>query len=85
MNKRLYVGGLNFRTTEAELRAKFEEAGAVESAMILSDKMTGRSRGFGFVEMATVEEAAKAIEMFNGKEFDGRPLTVNEAKEKTER
>lgn len=85
MNKRLYVGGLNFRTTKEELQAKFEEAGAVESVMILSDNMTGRSRGFGFVEMATVEEAAKAIEMFNGKEFDGRNLTVNEAKEKTER
>jgi len=80
MAKKLYVGGLSYNTTEATLRSTFEQAGTVESAVIIIDKMTNRSKGFGFVEMSTDEEAQKAIEMFNGKELDGRSLTVNEAK-----
>ena len=80
MAKKLYVGGLSYNTTEATLRSTFEQAGTVESAVIIIDKMTNRSKVFGFVEMSTDEEAQKAIEMFNGKELDGRSLTVNEAK-----
>ena len=85
MGKRLYVGGLPYSTTEDELRGSFADAGAVESAKIIMDKMTGRSKGFGFVEMATGEEAAKAIELWNGKELGGRTLTVNEARPMEER
>ncbi|MCX6722197.1 MAG: RNA-binding protein [Candidatus Staskawiczbacteria bacterium] len=80
MAKKLYVGGLSYNTSEATLKSTFEQAGAVETAVIIIDKMTNRSKGFGFVEMSTEEEAKKAIEMFNGKELDGRNLTVNEAK-----
>ncbi len=80
MAKKLYVGGLSYNTSEATLRSTFEQAGTVETAVIIIDKMTNRSKGFGFVEMSTDEEAQKAIEMFNGKELDGRNLTVNEAK-----
>ena len=80
MAKKLYVGGLSYNTTEATLRETFAAAGTVETATIIMDKMTGRSKGFGFVEMATEEEAKKAIEMMNGKELDGRTLTVNEAR-----
>ena len=80
MAKKLYVGGLSYNTSEATLRSTFEQAGTVETATIIIDKMTNRSKGFGFVEMSTEEEAQKAIEMFNGKELDGRNLTVNEAK-----
>ena len=80
MAKKLYVGGLSYNTSEATLKSTFEQAGAVETATIIIDKMTNRSKGFGFVEMSTEEEAQKAIEMFNGKELDGRNLTVNEAK-----
>ena len=80
MAKKLYVGGLSYNTSEATLRQAFEAAGTVETATIIIDKMTNRSKGFGFVEMATDEEAQKAIEMFNGKELEGRNLTVNEAK-----
>jgi len=80
MAKKLYVGGLPYSTTEDVLKSTFAKAGAVESATIIRDKMSGRSRGFGFVEMSTDEEAQKAIEMFNGKEFEGRTLTVNEAR-----
>ena len=85
MAKRLYVGGLPYTTTEAELRDEFSKAGAVESATIITDKMSGRSKGFGFVEMSSDEEAQKAIEMFNGKELDGRNITVNEARPKAAR
>jgi RNA recognition motif-containing protein len=85
MATKLYVGNLSFRTSGDELRDMFSQAGTVESASVIEDRETGRSRGFGFVEMATAEEAAKAIEMFNGKEFGGRNLTVNEAKPKTDR
>lgn len=80
MAKKLYVGGLPYSTTQDELKQAFTAAGNVESATILSDKMTGRSRGFGFVEMSNDEEAQKAIEMFNGQDFQGRKLTVNEAR-----
>lgn len=80
MAKKLYVGGLPYSTTEDSLKEAFSQAGAVESATIISDKMTGRSKGFGFVEMSSDEEAQKAIEMFDGKEFEGRNLTVNEAR-----
>jgi len=80
MAKKLYVGGLSYNTTEATLKDTFAQAGTVESAVIIIDKMTNRSKGFGFVEMSTDEEAQKAIEMFNGKDLDGRNVTVNEAK-----
>jgi len=80
MAKRLYVGSLPYETTEQELRDAFSQAGAVESASIIMDRMTGRSKGFGFVEMSNDDEAAKAIEMWNGKELGGRTLVVNEAR-----
>ena len=80
MAKKLYVGGLSYNTTDATLKDTFAQAGTVESATIIIDKMTNRSKGFGFVEMSTDEEAQKAIEMFNGKDLDGRNVTVNEAK-----
>ncbi|MBU3896015.1 RNA-binding protein [Patescibacteria group bacterium] len=80
MAKKLYVGGLSYDTTEASLRDAFAAVGTVESAAVIIDKMTNRSKGFGFVEMATEEEAQKAIAELNGKELDGRVVTVNEAK-----
>jgi cold-inducible RNA-binding protein len=80
MAKKLFVGGLSYNTVEPTLKEAFSKAGAVESAVILTDRMSGRSKGFGFVEMASDEEAQKAIEMFNGKELDGRTVTVNEAR-----
>ena len=80
MAKKLYVGGLSYGTSEDTLRDAFTQAGSVESATIIMDKMTGRSKGFGFVEMSTDEEAQAAIDMWNGKEFEGRTLTVNEAR-----
>lgn len=80
MATKLYVGGLPYSTTQDELQNAFSQAGAVASATIIVDKMTGRSRGFGFVEMANDEDAQKAIELWNGKDFGGRKLTVNEAK-----
>lgn len=80
MAKRLYVGSLPYETTDQELKDAFSQAGTVESASVIMDKMTGRSKGFGFVEMSTDEEAAKAIEMWNGKELGGRALVVNEAR-----
>jgi len=83
--KKLYVGGVSYSTTEQGLLAAFQKAGEVVSAVIIMDKMTGRSKGFGFVEMATEEGANAAIEMWNGKELDGRRLTVNEARPKEER
>ena len=85
MGTKLYVGNLSFRTTSDELREAFSAAGTVESASVIEDRDTGRSRGFAFVEMATAEEAAAAIEQFNGKEFGGRNLTVNEAKPREDR
>lgn len=80
MLKKLYVGGIPYSTTDAQLKDAFSKAGEVVKADIIIDKMSGRSKGFGFVEMATEEGAAKAIEMWNGKELDGRKLTVNEAR-----
>ncbi|KKR20840.1 MAG: Glycine-rich RNA-binding protein GRP1A [Parcubacteria group bacterium GW2011_GWE2_39_37] len=80
MSKKLYVGGLSYGTTDEALKEAFSQAGSVVSATIIMDKMSGRSKGFGFVEYATDEEAQAAIAMFNGKEFDGRTLTVNEAR-----
>ena len=80
MGKRLYVGGLPYSTTEDSLKDGFSQAGTVESVKVITDKMTGRSKGFGFVEMATDEEAQAAIELYDGKEFEGRTITVNEAR-----
>ena len=78
MSTRLYVGGIPYRSTEEDLKVAFSQAGTVVSTKIIIDRATGRSRGFGFVEMSTPEEAAKAIELWHGKELDGRTLTVNE-------
>jgi RNA recognition motif-containing protein len=83
--KKLYVGGISYGTSESALQSAFAQAGEVASVAIIMDKMTGRSKGFGFVEMATEEGARAAIEMWNGKELDGRKLTVNEARPKEER
>ena len=80
MEKKLYVGSLSYSTTEDGFKEYFSQAGQVESVVIIKDKFSCRSKGFGFVEMSTEEEAQKAIEMFNDKEFDGRKLTVNEAR-----
>jgi RNA recognition motif-containing protein len=85
MSSKLYVGNLSFDTKEEDLTALFQQAGTVESVRIITDRYSGRSRGFGFVEMATAEEGAKAIELFNGYSLGERNLTVNEAKEKRER
>jgi RNA recognition motif-containing protein len=80
MGKRLFVGNLPYSANDAELKEIFSQVGTVESAQVIIEKMTGRSKGFGFVEMATDEEAAKAVETLNGKDFSGRPLVVNEAR-----
>ena len=80
MAKRLYVGNLPYQTTGDDLKNAFSQAGTVASASVITDKMTGRSKGFGFVEMSNDEEADAALEMWNGKELDGRALTVNEAR-----
>lgn len=85
MAKKLYVGGLSYSTTDDSLRDAFAQAGAVTSATIIMDRMSGRSKGFGFVEMSSDEEAQAAIDMWNGKEFEGRTLTVNEARPMGER
>ncbi len=79
MSMNLHVGGLSFDTTEDGLRTFFEQSGTVESASVITDRDSGRSRGFGFVEMATDDEGRKAIEELNGKMLDGRTLTVNKA------
>ena len=83
--KNLYVGNLPHSTTEAELRGLFEAHGAVEKVSLVSDRDTGRSRGFGFVEMTNASEADKAIAALNGTDLGGRALTINEAKPKSER
>ena len=85
MSMKLYVGNLAFQTSSSDLQELFGQAGTVESASIIEDRDTGRSRGFGFVEMATKEEGDAAIAQFNGKEFNGRNLTVNEARPREER
>jgi RNA recognition motif-containing protein len=82
---KLYVGNLAFQTSSEELQKLFGQAGTVESASIVEDRETGRSRGFGFVEMASNEEGKAAIEQFNGKELNGRNLTVNEARPRENR
>ena len=80
MGNKLYVGNLPFSATDDGLREMFTQAGRVESAKIIMDRDTGRSKGFGFVEMSTEQEAADAIKKFNGVDLDGRSLTVNEAR-----
>lgn len=85
MSKKLYVGNLSFQTTTQDLQDLFSQAGTVESAQIIEDRDTGRSKGFAFVEMSTNEEAASAIDQFNGKEVSGRMLKVNEAKPRENR
>jgi len=80
MATKLYVGGLPYSVQEDALKELFAQAGTVTSAVIIMDKMSGRSKGFGFVEMSTDEEAQKAISMFNDQEYEGRKLTVNEAR-----
>jgi len=82
---KLYVGNLAFETTSTELQTLFAQAGTVESVSLIEDRETGRSRGFGFVEMQTKEEGAAAIEKFNGQEVGGRALKVNEAKPRENR
>ncbi len=84
VSKRLFVGGLPYETTEEELKKAFSNSGTVESVNIITDRMTGRSKGFGFVEMASDEEGDKAIEAWNKKEFNDRTLTVDEARPKAE-
>ena len=85
MSKRLYVGGLSYDTTDDGLRELFSTAGTVVSAEAIRDRYTGRSKGFGFVEMDTVAEAEKAISEFNGSTLDGREITVAEARPRRER
>lgn len=85
MGKKLFVGNVPYNITEDELKTAFSEAGEVESVAIITDKMTGRPRGFVFVEMATEEGAQKAVEMMNGKEVGGRALNVNEARPREDR
>ena len=85
MSKRLYVGNLPYTTTDNDLNELFSPLGAVVSAEVVMDRDSGRSKGFGFVEMANDSDAATAIEKLNGQPFEGRPLTVNEAKPRTGR
>src|SRR4029077_12555667 len=85
MSTKLYVGNLAFQTTSQELQELFAQAGTVESAAVVEDRDTGRSRGFGFVEMSSKEEGEAAIAQFNGKEVNGRALNVNEAKPRENR
>lgn len=80
MSSKIYVGGLPYSATDPQLHELFASHGTVESAKVITDKFTGQSRGFGFVEMSTSEEAQKAIAALNGTQMDGRTLTVNEAK-----
>ena len=85
MTMKLYVGNLSFDTSSNDLQTMFAQAGTVESVSLIEDRETGRSRGFGFVEMSTKEEGAAAIEQFNGKDLGGRALNVNEAKPREDR
>ena len=85
MVKKLYVGNLAFQTTSQDLQELFAQAGTVESASVIEDRDTGQSKGFAFVEMSTEEEAAAAIEQFNGKEVGGRALKANEARPRESR
>jgi RNA recognition motif-containing protein len=85
MQKRLYIGNINFKATEADLEDLFSQAGQVVSTRLITDRLTGKPRGFGFVEMSTEEEAEKAISMFNGNNFMERELVVNEARPRENR
>jgi RNA recognition motif-containing protein len=85
MGKKLYVGNLTYEVTDSALRQMFEAHGTVQSAQVIMDRDTGRSKGFGFVEMGSDQEAQAAIAAMSGKEFDGRALTVNEARPREER
>ena len=85
MGNKLYVGNLSFRVTSEDLQEHFASAGAVESANVVIDRETGRSRGFGFVEMGSDDDANNAIAQFNGQEYDGRNLVVNEARPREDR
>ncbi len=85
MNKKLYVGGLSYSVTDEQLHSLFAAQGTVESAKVITDKYTDRSRGFGFVEMSTQEEAEKAIQALNGTQHEGRSLTVNFSKPREDR
>jgi cold-inducible RNA-binding protein len=85
MSMKLYVGNLSFNTSNEDLQNLFAGAGTVESASVVEDRETGRSRGFGFVEMSSREEGAAAIQQFNGREIGGRALNVNEAKPREDR
>jgi len=85
VEKKLYIGGLSYNTTDTGLKDAFSQAGEVVSASVVMDKMSGRSRGFGFVEMSTEDDAQKAIDLWNGKELDGRTLVVNEARPMSDR
>ncbi len=85
MAKNLFVGSLPWSVNDEQLAQIFGEAGSVDSARVITERETGRSKGFGFVEMATEEEAKKAIETLNGKEIEGRAITVNEARPREER
>jgi RNA recognition motif-containing protein len=85
MNKKIYVGGLAYSVTDDDLRQLFASHGTVESAKVIMDRMTDRSRGFGFVEMSTQEEAQKAIQALNGTQHQGRTLTVNLSKPREDR
>jgi RNA recognition motif-containing protein len=85
MGKKLYVGNLGFDVTDQELKTLFAQAGVCESVAIITDKFSGQSRGFGFVEMSSSAEAQKAIQQFDGQDLKGRPLKVNEARERDDR
>lgn len=85
MGNKLYVGNLSFHLTSDDLQDYFATAGTVESAKVIEDRETGRSRGFGFIEMSSDSEAAAAIEQFNGQEYEGRNLVVNEARPREDR
>ncbi|HAF16078.1 MAG TPA: RNA-binding protein [Blastocatellia bacterium] len=85
MSMKLYVGNLSFQTSSEDLQQLFAQAGTVESATVVEDRDTGRSRGFGFVEMASKEDGEKAIQQFNGTDLNGRNLTVNEARPREDR
>ena len=85
MTMKLYVGNLAFETSSDDLQTLFAQAGTVESVSLIEDRETGRSRGFGFIEMSSKEEGAAAIQQFNGKELGGRALNVNEAKPREDR
>ena len=85
MEAKLYVGNLPYSTVDADLQALFSQAGTVKSAQVIKDRQSGRSKGFGFVEMSSAEEAQSAIPMFHGKDYSGRPLTVNIARPREDR